>query len=473
MTTCPRPTRLVLALTTCLFAASAVSVPEKSHAIGGALLVPIEGDQVPAALRESTDAAVRRARYVTVDLSVMRAPGARQMLREPAIPLELFPDVTLFAVFERYDRSPGGMTWVGRVEGVPRSTVTLSYGGGLLTGTVAMSNATYHIRPAAGGGANTPATPLHVVTQVDQAAFPPEAEPIQVRLTAEQLAAAADTPMSDTADQIDLLVVYTDLAAASAGGAQGILNLINLGVSETNTSYANSGVTHRIRLVHAAQVPYVESNNFSTNLNDLRFGVGGLSGVAALRDAYGADMVTMLVDPPQPSACGIATLMTQVSAAFAASAFSVTDTSCVSPNFTFAHELGHNMGARHDWFVDNGTTPFTYAHGYVNAAAGQRWRTIMAYPNMCTALGFSCTRVLYWANPDNRFATACDSRRFNCGQLQFWYYPGVPMGVPAGTGIGCTTGNTSSTNCDADDRRTLNNTALTVANFRQRVVADR
>ena len=46
------------------------------------------------------------------------------------------------------------------------------------------------------------------------------------------------------------------------------------------------------------------------------------------------------------------------------------------------------------------------------------------------------------------------------------------MGFPEGTGTGCRAGNTVTNNCVADDRRALNNTALTVANFRQRV-ADR
>jgi hypothetical protein len=41
------------------------------------------------------------------------------------------------------------------------------------------------------------------------------------------------------------------------------------------------------------------------------------------------------------------------------------------------------------------------------------------------------------------------------------------MGIAAGTSVSCQLGNTSTTNCDADDSRTLNDSALTVANFRQ------
>src|SRR4029453_14852565 len=122
-------------------------------------------------------------------------------------------------------------------------------------------------------------------------------------------AAAAQTPMTDTSGVIDVMVLYTALAAANAGGSAGIANLINLGVSETNTSYANSGVAQRIRLVYSAQVPYAEVSGFSTNLTNLRNGNGALSGVAALRETHHADLVTILVHPPGPDAVGMRLLL--------------------------------------------------------------------------------------------------------------------------------------------------------------------
>lgn len=420
---------------------------------------------------QQASAAVRRSRYIGIDFSMLRNRAQRQMLREPVVTLELFPDVTIFATFERYDRNPDGITWVGRVEGDPMSTVTLVYRGTTMTGSIITAAGAYQIRPApenirnaGGSGTRVP----HLVVQIDQDQLPREAEPIESPLTMAQIAAAADNPMRDTGDLIDLMVVYTPTARTWAGGDAGMANLINLGVSETNTSYANSGVNQRIRLVHTAEVNYVESPFFSTNLTGLASGSGALSGVAALRNTHGADLVMMLVRPTSPDACGIAFIMTNVTTAFQSNGYSVTDTTCVA-GYTFAHELGHNMGARHDWFVDTGTTPFRYAHGYVNPAIGQRWRTVMAYPDMCNSLGFNCTRVLYWANPEKRFLPGCDSARFNCNQLQYWFYPGAPMGVPPGTSITCAPRTPSSNACDADDRRALNETAFTVANFRQAV----
>ena len=462
--------RLAACALACVTVVKFSSSSGQPRAAAAPLAIGLESHLVQESAQPPSHPAVRRARYIGIDFSTLRTRGQRQMLREPAITLDLFPDVTIFASFERYDPNPDGMTWVGRVDGFPMSTVTLAYRGALMTGSIVMPNAVYQIEPAppeVRAAASQGTRIAHLVSQIDQDHFLPEAQPIEVALTPAQVAAVADTPMKDTADVIDVMVVYTALAAADAGGTTGITNLINLAVSETNTSYANSGIAQRLRLVHAAQVPYTETGNFSQSLTDLRAGFGGLSGVPALRNQHGADMVQMLVHPTSPNACGIAFLMTTISTAFAPNAFSVTDTDCVSPNYTFAHELGHNMGARHDWYMDGGITPFTYAHGYVNPAIGQRWRTIMAYPDMCGALGFSCTRLLYWANPDKRFLPACDGGRFNCNQLQYWFYPGQPMGIPGGTRTSCTTGNPNNASCDSDDSRVLNTTALSVANFRQ------
>jgi hypothetical protein len=420
------------------------------------------------------DAAAIRSRYVTIDVAALGgtlAPG--RLFAEPQLQLELFPDVSVLAVFDRFDPSPGGVTWVGHVNDVPTSIVTLAHGGGLVTASIRLPNALYTIRPAPSLAGPTAAPPdaqaLHIVSLIDQGAFLPEAPAIEVALSAADLTAAAGRPMSDTADFIDVMVLYTPAAMAHAGGSAGIVNLINIAVSETNTSYLNSTITQRIRLVHAAEVPYTEVSSFSTNLGDLRLGLGALSGVPALRDAYRADLVAMLIHPASPSACGVAYVMTSVSTAFASAGFSVTDTNCIF-GLTFAHELGHNMGAQHDWYVNTNSRPYSYAHGFVNPTPSQRWRTIMAYNSRCRDQGFNCGRVVYWSNPGIPYGIAnlpaCTDLGLNCDLLKFWYFPGAAMGAPLGTGTSCQTGNLQNPHCDADNHRTLNNTALAVANFR-------
>ena len=77
--------------------------------------------------------------------------------------------------------------------------------------------------------------------------------------------------------------------------------------------------------------------------------------------------------------------------------------------------------------------PYPYAHGYTYTAAASPWRTVMAYNDACAAVGKYCTRIPYWSNPSIS-------------------YGGVAMG-----------------NATADNQQTLDNTAYTVANFRNSV----
>jgi hypothetical protein len=416
---------------------------------------------------------VSRSRTVTIDLAAFPRPtSGRTLAQEPPLLLELFPDTVVRAIFDRYDPNATGVTWVGHVEGVATSSVTLVYRDDVLFGNVAAAGRVFSIRPTA--GTPPPVDPssgrrLHTVAELDPAAFPREGRAVEAALPAGQTAAVIGAPADDAPPTIDLLVVYTTLIAATAGPPADVNALLDVAVAETNTSYINSHISQRVRLVHVQEVPYVEGNQFGLSLSDLQAGRNGLSGVAALRNQYGADIVTLLVRAQQGDACGIGFLMTSISATFSPAAYNVVDAACLSL-YTLPHELGHNMGARHDWYVDSGLTPFSYAHGYVNPAPGQRWRTVMAYADLCTAQGFGCPRVLYWSSPSVQYQPYCSSNLFDCGKLKYWYFPGSPMGVASGTNSSCRIGSTQSIACDADNARVLNATATTVAAFRPTVV---
>jgi hypothetical protein len=392
----------------------------RAQPAGSGLFLPASA---PRAQEPDGEGTIERARVVGVDFAQLVAPGGMPQNPQPGsmLALNLFEDVAYTAVLDRVESSPqGGVTWLGHIEDTPLSQVTLVVNDGVLVGNVTSPEGLFQVRYLGDG--------LHAVYEIDLSAYPPEAEPVPVDLD-EGPVGAADASLADDGSIIDVLVVYTDDARAAAGGTTAIRNLINLAVAETNTSYGNSQMIQRLRLVHAAEFSYGETGDIGTDLGRLRVnGDGYLDSVHSLRNTYHADEVVLLVQNGGPY-CGIAYMMSSVSASFEAYAFAVVDKDCATGYYSFAHELGHNMGARHDTYVDSSTTPYAYSHGYVNLSG--HWRTIMAYNNQCSDNGFYCTRLQYWSNPGIT-------------------YGGASMGTAN----------------SADNHRTLNNTRVTVANFR-------
>ncbi len=336
-----------------------------------------------------------RARTVRVDLPQL---GTREQRRTPgqSLLLNLFDDASYSVTLDRIDQTRGGFVWVGHIPDVAMSTVTLAIEDGAIYGSVLTPAATYVIRSAGNG--------LHLVAQIDQSAFRPEADPREVDAPPggrTELADASPPAGDDSAAFIDVMVLYTPAAAIAAGGSSAINALIANAISVTNTAYGNSNVTQRVRLAFSGPVAYTESGDIETDLNNITNGTGGLSAVAALRNTYAADMVSLLTNTPGSQFCGIAWHMSSVSSGFDPFAYSVVEQSCAVGSLAFPHELGHNMGLRHDWYVDNHTTPYSYAHGHVNVgtSSSTRWRTIMSYADKCTDQGVFCTRIPVLVEP--------------------------------------------------------------------------
>ena len=215
----------------------------------------------PALQGATADPTVVRSRYVTLNADVLPKPDGRTLAREPALVLELFSDVTIRAVFDRFDTNPAGVTWVGHIDTAPLSLVTLVMRDGLLTGSVLAADHVYSIRPAPANvrAANPqPGGDLHVVTEVNQNGFRREAAPVEVTLPAGPRPVAV-TPQDGPA-MIDVMVVYTPMVTLTVGGTAAVASLIDLAASETNSSYINSNVGQRIRIVHTEPVNYPDND---------------------------------------------------------------------------------------------------------------------------------------------------------------------------------------------------------------------
>ncbi len=292
-------------------------------------------------------------------------------------------------------------------------SLVLVVNGDVVAGTVQAPPETYTIRSVGDG--------VHVIRKVDLSTLPPEAEPVAAPVPATSelapaVSAARDPPVipmsiadppqarRDDGSVIDVLVVFTAAAKWYAGGAAEIAALIDLSVAETNRAYAASKVIQRIRLAHKREIIHEERGGLVdidrlAGLHD-----GFLDDLHTLRDDYKADLVA-LITAPLRGLCGIAAA---IGPETPDTGFSITAANCLSPNYTFAHELGHNMGLRHDVYVDDSVTPFPDNHGYVNQQAfiegapkSARWRTIMAYNRQCDREGrFYCIRLPRFSNPE-------------------------------------------------------------------------
>jgi len=241
---------------------------------------------------------------------------------------------------------------------------------------------------------------------------------------------------ADDGSVIDVLVVYTPEALAEVGGSTAAMdNIIELQESSTNEAYLKSGIAHIINVVHKQKIEWSEAAVCAFSLSCILQTAkdGGIPGLHDLRDTHAADLVHVMVKGDN-SFCGLAYIMDTVSSAFETAAFGTTQTNCLS-NYTFPHEIGHNMGARHDRdeaLVGPEGAPFTYNFGYVDNT--RQFRTIMAYSSSCVP-AFSCTAIQNFSNPDVS-------------------HNGGPTGIAEGQPR------------SADNRKTHNNTALTASNFR-------
>ena len=389
--------------------------------------------QVPRALEPR----ILRERLVDLNPSLLGAPAER-------LRLDLFPDVSYTAVLDRFTRNASGGTWTGRLAGVPLSSVVFAAVDGALAGHVSSPLGEFVLARDGAGGyviqqiapdsrpqGDDAVLPLEEIRDDTGGVLPPEAQ-----------AGPADAQRAI----VDVLVAYTTPAAAFVGGAAQMAANIQVMAALADTALRSAG-TGGLRIVGTVEVAFAASSNSSDTLSALRNPSDGvLDELHATREAMRADVVTLVMGASD-YICGRGYLIRSPARPSDETwAFNVVDDDCTQGH-TFAHEVGHNLGLDHDWYVGAGDGFQRSSNGYVSLPG--RFRTIMASYDHCADSGVWCQWITTYSNPRNP-------------------HGGFSTGVHIGTNLGCTAGNLNNPPCDADAVHTLTETAPIVAAYRYR-----
>ena len=396
-----------------------VAITQPSSAVADKLqnlfINAMDREEAPA----STQPSAVRTRPVRVNFDLFALPALRP---GDKLGFNLFDDTSLVAIFERLEvRSPSSYTWFGRLAHEEYSSFVLVMEQGVMAASIrAPGKGLFQIGFLGAG--------VHVIREIDESKLHPcgAGSGHVVQAGRERARTVSSGTCVDDGSQIDVLVVYTPAARITMGGTAAIKGRIQLSVDIANNDYANSLINPRLKLVRTAEIDYDESGLALSLLRDPDDGV--MDEVHDLRDEFHADLVSLIVED-LPGLCGVAAIMLPLTP-FEHLAFSVVKRSCLG-GFAFAHELGHNMGCAHGRAGTNrGFFDYSFGYSFVGDS-GQTWSTVMA----------AGIRIPNFSNPN----VLSD---------------GQPTGVAAG--------NPDS----ADNARTINETALIIANFRPSVPSD-
>jgi len=233
---------------------------------------------------------------------------------------------------------------------------------------------------------------------------------------------------------IDVLVIYTQGAKRDAQNHNHgpIEDLVNLAVAQTNEAFINSGINAELRLAHlhedtSGYTADEGSTSMRPSLYHLTYKDGHerdpdrlLDYVHHMREDKGADMVALITTG---KGCGIGWISGNCETCNPDKnwMFTVTKYSCATGQYSFAHELGHNMGCNHDKGTTGRCGSSDYRYGYRDP--NSQYRSILSYPcksGQCDENpGGSCSRALFFSTPDPNYQ-----------------WNGKPMGVAKGVGIG-------------------------------------
>jgi peptidyl-Asp metalloendopeptidase len=334
------------------------------------------------------DKGTTSCRIVKIDTALLKSNRVRFL----EVPEGKRVQLSDYGIYRSGDGKESDLTWHGTLEDDSKGEAVLTVRDGEVTGTIWTEGQLYYIRSLGNG--------INVLVKVNADAFPPE-HPKEHEEGSENNPSTHDirnadppiecveSPMSSGISVIKVLVLFTESAKSQAAGkGVRVEALLDTAFEETNRGFSRSGVRARVENVGVKQTDYRESGSISRDVD--RFasrGDGYTDEVHDDRDNLRADIAILLVD--EQEACGIAKTI----GAKEDDAYAVVLWSCATGYYSFGHEMGHLLSARHNPEEDSTTRPFSNGHGYLDPK--EKFRTIMAYD--CPS---HCPRKLQWSNPN-------------------------------------------------------------------------
>jgi PKD domain/Metallo-peptidase family M12B Reprolysin-like len=338
----------------------------------------------------------------------------------PAFVIDLPGSSPLVATRTRFvDYGPDWKSWFGTLRhagtaGPGTGFIHLGYHGDRMTAVVDFAGERYRI---VGGGEES-----HRLVRLSNELSPPPCGLDEAAdAAAEPLfdASAVGTNQDDASPsvvlaavtmttRIDVLAVYPKAFFTMTSTVESsIFTFVQDSISLANNAFANSNVPAYYNLVGI--VPVLDASQpFSGVSSSLSWLNSEPAEVTALRNAFGADVVTVYIPFgwSNPNVCGIANLPGAFTP-IGQKAYTANRNACGLSDFTLGHEIGHNYGMRHE--DDTSSSPlFSFGKGMLLTVSGQPKATVMG----CTcglspkpACGSNiaagvCNRIPHFSDPN-------------------------------------------------------------------------
>jgi Metallo-peptidase family M12 len=333
-----------------------------------------------------------------------------------------------FVVDSVRQEQDGRLIWKLKLPNAPRVTALLIVNPAerSIVGDIRQGAIIYQIRPAQNGA--------HSIFTIDASLFPSDHAPSPRKpspdsgnsdeLTRSQI--LARDPVSDSAGkliradaavslvsngerqipELDVMVLYTPESARTfSNGIQNEIESAWQALVDSFNSVGRNGMFVTLRKVSERCLDDFEE---AANPDDTVPALQGDQRVTRWRQEDGADLVILWLVRAEGLDCGntpgLGLNHIPIPLERRSSSFSIVDSACATGNFSFAHELGHQLGLLHDRDTAVAGNDPMYNYGFVNLPS--KWKTIMAQdPEGCPLNEHNrptCRRENWWSDGGRR-----------------------------------------------------------------------